>query len=584
MSKDDLNILDTYTKRYKKELTIATSVISGFLLLELPSKISPPETSGESDIISFLDNVWKTTKDNCNLFKNAGRPRLGADRPLFSEGITDYSFLDDEHFFWFSFKQEAFLSAYSIIRKMLSCHYPLEEQTILKLLYGKQLNPADLNSNATSDETSGETKKLDGSHKCGLYNLYKDNEFSLDFSSKIKTLSNHRDFDKKLFSSKGNYKIINKTLFNALKSHKPNILPLRISSKETFNAESLNNLHLLEFTQLLEGRKVDFNGKTITVGAKTLLSIIFGEKYNKRSHQHFLNNYNHICKDMNQNGSISNNSFELADKIYSRYIFEKVFPVSYADTLYRSVYQDKTQYKDFLSGNLNYYAMGSLLPNVFSRDYMLKMAIDSLKYEVHDIPDAGSDAAAIYVNILKADEEFRLQVHLKRFTSMIKLFQRLYFPVYNNYFFLVLWNTVREKTNSDKECVVRLYQYLSLYLNNPETVEQLLDIRKSRFGFNDCDIILGSASKKIVTVPPVIDAIEEHHNLKYTSYHRCLQESFKHCKLDSFDSAANNNEQIKKYKLAAPDFLSLDYINYITNRKPSDIQSFCINAVNNSLY
>lgn len=71
--------------------------------------------------------------------------------------------------------------------------------------------------------------------------------------------------------------------------------------------------------------------------------------------------------------------------------------------------------------------------------------------------------------------QMEIGVWENNYTNLINKLTKHIFPVYDNYFFNTLWNSVRSSVNTDNQCAITLFKLLSDYLNNPLTVNILLN-------------------------------------------------------------------------------------------------------------
>ena len=275
-------------------------------------------------------------------------------------------------------------------------------------------------------------------------------------------------------------------------------------------------------------------------------------------------NAKEIDKDNVQELSDTTNKLTLSDRIYLRYQIEKIFAPSTINCLYQNIVATRNQvYSLCDQDSVDFLASCLKLPNVFTRQYILQMAIDTIaKHYDYDFGDSDFFSNKKEVSALVTYSHsktsysgayVKLNAWKIRYRNLINYLSQIVFPIFENYFFCSLWDMLKRDTPdaTDADNAVKMYALLRDYLNNAENAHDLFDtdnkIINSKPALKDFD------SKKIIH--PILK-YEATSFIDFSLYKQCLIShtlTFK----DGF----------------APDFISLEYLNSLSSRLKEIIQN-----------
>lgn len=393
---------------------------------------------------------------------------------------------------------------------------------------------------------------------------------------------------------------------------------LHMDTDITLTRQELLQLNNLELFQYLSSRRTTKNttpGTTENIIAR--MDCIFASHkkdadFTKKEYRKYLNEYNILREELylpaidgnnNDNPFPPNCKLELVDKLYCRYLIEKEFGLELSDCLYQIISSHKE--KAFLSGNMNLLSECFLLPNTFSRHYILHSALDCLylnflpignrfnplyenddefqkepyydnhfELDKHDITvkqwiekylnpiytpsdtsgylDRISDEDTPPLNIdyskkdySEASFSFLNNLHwIDKYGSMLKTLNRVIFPIYDNFFFKTLWQSIKTICgNDDSLCMVNIFMLLSKYLNNENTLKDLFDINQvfESEGSMVADLIKEHFLSPFPSIK--VDTTHTSDSVDYELYSKCIKAAV-----------------FPKNAKPAPDFLHLDYI------------------------
>lgn len=177
----------------------------------------------------------------------------------------------------------------------------------------------------------------------------------------------------------------------------------------------------------------------------------------------------------------------LSDKIYLRYQIEKVFAPNTINCLYQNVVHTKnTTYALNDQPSVNALAACLRLPNVFTRQYILQMAVDTIsKHFDYNFRNTNffttkklnSNIGMIQSEWLFLNNPQKLINWNNQYSNAINYLEKILFPVYENYFFCALWNAIdeihKDEKYTDAKISIEMYELLQKYLNDPENVKKL---------------------------------------------------------------------------------------------------------------
>lgn len=502
--------------------------------LKLPDYKEITHDANVDDISEWLDLTFLSAKETkCNPFAEPVGCCYFQRNPTSKESKCEEfaELLNNQNFWDYLFKQEAILSTYSMIREMISDYADLDVTSTLKafLPYGELCNTTTSeniyglsyllsNQNERNQKLAQLTKEckflpIDEIHWSISYgkdsNLEKPTRlFGCDetLQSIIKKEAEvagknvdqyYKELSLETLRQKLNKKYSQDNLNNekerALALLKTSKKVMQISSlcrgkKEDINYKDFLNLHNLEFYQVLKNNK-GHNLYPIRYILRPQIQAaeIETAKYTLTDHQKMVTNYLSIIEESKLPGlcQVSNNSerkkkietkFDLSDKVYLRYKMEQAYSIELIDTLYEII--NTHTYSVDLKNMVDIIADCCLLPNPFTRRYILQAAVDNLHYNNIRVPDYGDISERVGL-IADKDSIYRprytkVQLWKKSYSDMIQSLRNYVFPVFNSVFFVSLWEDVRKTVSSDKECAVVLFTLLTKYLNSEKHLKMLL--------------------------------------------------------------------------------------------------------------
>lgn len=480
------------------------------LFLRMPEKEIPSIRQGASkkEVAAWIAEAFKMADCHCG----AAREEYGSffhraveDNAEWEKTQNDMSMLDQIPDFWRDIlKEEAVLAAYSKVRKLLAGINPLSNLQCSELLlpFGPDyILPSEENDNGSAkrygmdyllhhcDSQGRALAVLDeqgnlNSHYAKLKQEELDS-MTFDYPEKLRSRSSASSKRVKDFE----------TLCRDCADLK-RVMPYDfVPGKGLENRKFLLQLNNLEFFQYARGRKQDGKISSLKHYCHAALA---DTKMQQQELRAYFRDYQQMISELRLEGydlqgpnkANPNCCLSLADKIYCRYTLEKVFPFMAVDAMYESVQADKEAY--FLKQNLDYISRIMTLPNALSRHLILQMAVDNLKYEYNKMKDRSKmDPTTLGFSFSKkVDPYMHNQTWMNNYLAMIRVLNGFVIPVYDNYFFSILWESVRtpKKKESESETAVRtdaerlvaLFELLSTYLNDADSVHELLVTAKYR--------------------------------------------------------------------------------------------------------
>lgn len=283
-------------------------------------------------------------------------------------------------------------------------------------------------------------------------------------------------------------------------------------------------------------------------------------------------NCNDYCQYITSVGKMFNilktnkagHKLSLSDRVYLAYKIEKLLAPVTIDCLYQNILNIEEE--NILKNNYNDMINFSLmLPNVFTRQYILQIAVDTIgkhfdgnftdKYFFTDITkNLESEMDALQnKNFISNQQKFSLLVN--RYKKFIDYMALIVFPVYENYFFCTLWNSISKFCDNSTSTFISLYKKLSMYFNNTQNVEKIFNTEKiiMNYGINHNNII----KTHFVNYKSPCD--------KYKVCSKCIEKYKDNVKLYC-QCIKSLKETIKNNNI--PDFINLDYIsgNYFSQK------------------
>lgn len=244
----------------------------------------------------------------------------------------------------------------------------------------------------------------------------------------------------------------------------------------------------------------------------------------------------------------------LSDRIYLAYEIEKFLAPVTIDCLHQNIFN--IQKGNPLKDDYNYIINSCLqLPNVFTRQYILQIAVDTITkhfdenftdtYFLNKITENLESVGIFFEKKDFINQQQKFYFLLNRYQTFIDYMTKIVFPLYENYFFCTLWDSISKSCKSNTATFINFYKKLSIYLNNPENVEKIFNTEKI---IEDCGINVDSIIKTDFINNKDIHCSTCTKQVKYDKYNKTLySECFKALKIFS-----NENH--------IPDFITLDYI------------------------
>lgn len=588
MTNDTKNSSEAVTK-FSERLHHSEIVLEYSLYL---SKALHPNTStgcnqiSKNNITNYLDKI---TDDIWNDFQTFTGDKdfnfFGYKGSYDNKEDLDLSLLSTRSTFWeHALKQHAIISAFDKLRKVIGESYVLSPTERVRV------------SNFTLKHDN--TENFDKYHHGFDFLTMTNTSESLPWlnltvreNNTIPTISNKSNCqyafarDNSLYCENAqNHKRRIEALNARIKKAKLSIEPLYLSPSIGSNPRPETLFSLLEFYNFTVNRHAKESSKVF--GILPILNGHTPEKnFSSIQYNKYITSVNHLlasvaAKEIDKNSvtydyDSSNTAckLNLSDKIYLRYQLEKVFAPSTINCLYQNTVTTKDKIYALNEQNtINLLASCLRLPNVFTRQYILQMAVDTISKH-YDALDKDSDfftkkmeSPALIMTLSRTkynhlNEFYKMDTWVRRYRNAMSYLTQILFPVYENYFFCALWNTVKiaHSKYTDAQIVVEMYKLLQHYLNNQENVENL---------FATDDIIINSL--------PKLDGFELN-NIIHPSFILAEEAGkagkgvdhilYKHCLI----------AHTLTYKdELTPDFISLPYLDKIANKPHKQIQDLYI--------
>lgn len=526
-------------------------------------------------INKIADDVWY----DYNTFVNGGELHFfgykGSDN---SPQEEDLAFLGTSAAFWMhALKQNAVMSTFDKLRKVIGESYILSASERVQI------------SNYTLREE--ETHYFDKYHHGFDFLTMETSTKSLPYlhlttteNNSAPTISNSTRYpnmpkgNRDLYNSNAqNHKRRIEILTRKLTEAGLSISPLYLSPSVDSNTQPDTLFSLLEFFNFTVARRSENSSGTSSI-QPILDAHKIGKNFSPAQYDKYITSVNHLlasiaAKDIDKDSitydsdsSSTSCKLNLSDKIYLRYQIEKVFAPSTINCLYQNTVATKGKiYALHEQNNINLLASCLRLPNVFTRQYILQMAIDTIAkhydYSVHDsdffTKKLKSPALIMNNSVSKYNylNEFnKMDIWIKRYRNTMNYLNHILFPVHENYFFCALWNAVKNTHShyTDAQIAVEMYKLLQLYLNNPENVEKLF------------------ATDNVIINSPTISGRFNPDNIIHPSFKSGKKVDttlYKHCLIAH--TLTYKDELI-------PDFISLSYLDKIADKPHRQIQDLYI--------
>lgn len=579
------------TKKYSSEilekftshLYISEKILKYSLYLQ--KALNLQVTDYKNNFPGCIEKIITEIADDCTNFTN------NYDFNFFGykeNDINDMSILCDCGTFWtHAFKQDAVISAFVKLRKVICesyCMSPVKRIRISNYTLKKEEhfdkchhgfdylsmnNKIILNTNTDNSSISISINK----NKEGLNSTILC-ENAQNHIRRIKSLD--KKFKQAGLSTLPLYLLLND---NPNKKSEP-------EQKSEQKPESL--LSVLEFYDFLVRRSPSrYKEKTIQniKSNDSILPIldayITGKPFTPFKYKEYINCLNKLLSSIEateiDNGSVAYNPCNnedscfpphrlvLSDKIYLRYQIEKVFAPSAINCLYQNILPTRGEvYALNEQDSVNLLASFLKLPNVFTRQYILQMAVDviSQHYDYNfkdsdfftkkmDLTDAIISFASTKYNHL--NNFYKMDTWKSRYRNTINYLSKILFPIFENYFFCALWNIIKNanKNYIDAQIIFEMYILLRDYLNDSTNVKELFA--------TDEIIIKHNSSLKTKNIIHPSFKYDEKATIDTTLYKNCL--------------TANS---LTYKNLLIPDFITYGYLEEIIGKHQTYIQNLYI--------
>lgn len=552
----------------------ASSIMQYSFLLP---KISIVLGQNEAGFSESVEQIATAVYQNCSYFLNDYNYNVFGYKEF---DCPDLSLLSMHSDFWnHIFKQDMILSTFDKLRKIIAESCPINNYQMTR--YSNLTNYDDEYDfvHHGFDYLSGEGTSTNENH---ITLQLSENKNSLNIMSNRKEIyvNSKSSSDEELSSPTASHapnskrRIIN--LHNKLNEAHLSLEPFFLQPHISAETSSLYKVSLLEFYQYT----VYYKGfKDKTRDASSILPILNAHNSINFSIQEY-NNYKNSMYRLLSNISLDiidgnlqpdkkpiTHKLLLSDKIYLRYQIEKLFSPILIDCMYQNTVNTKGK-KHTLTEHLSTIATCSLLPNVFTRHYILQMCLDTIyKHFNYDFRDSyfftrfkeSPRAFATYSNNEAMSSYIKLQVLMDRYYEFMNYLGRFIFPVIENYFFCTLWGNYSSSFPDETPAQIALNIYFRLrkYLNNPKIVHEL---------FKTEDIILSSKTEKPKLKSSHIIkpnfSIDKETKPDTLLYHNCIMAC-----------SPEPNEPL------IPDFISLNYLDEIVNDPRRHMQAFYAKSI-----
>lgn len=488
-------------KTFSHNLSVAKNTLNYSLRLDAAFQENS-ETLNESTICGFTDNlansIWKDMdtfnfdfnffgyKGICHKDKKSGK--------LINE---DLSGLHIKTGFWMHIlKQDAIIFAFDRLRKLICESCPITQYE--RIIYSNYTqssveDPLFGRQNHGFDYLSTEEKS-----KPAYINISVE-----DSCPKITERNSElrKNLDSVLISAHAsNFKRKITALDKQLKSAGIDVSLLRLTSTINSDPENGSLFSLFEFYNFLVKR--DAYPPYPSTGILPIINAHNSEKtFSKREFKNYISSVDSLLGYVNPfflSSIYTKAKYDLSekmmtsDKIYLMNQIEKIFGLLSIDCIYKNIIPTKGEVYDLCDqSSINMLSACLCLPNVFTRQYILQMSIDTItKHFDYDFGDSDFFTQKMYNPNSLASFSHTRNSRLKDFAKLenwknqYKLFMdylvQVLFPVYENYFFCVFWEQVRsqqpEDNNADANTAINMYTLLRDYLNMPDTAKSLFDI------------------------------------------------------------------------------------------------------------
>lgn len=520
-----------------------------------------------NELNSFIDSICNSILKDCFFLFNYGDSNIFGYK---ENNCSDLSVLSLHSHFWeHAFKQDMLLSAFVKLRKIIGENIILTTYQLPQ--FSNFTNDAENEPNSWDNIHHG-LDYLTGWANAALkpYLNIVDTEDTFTIKKNQKPTLSSDDTSSKAPNHYRRIKNIEKKLRSNFNTQALYLYPYKTQNREN----RLKALSVFEFYQFMVYQNYSALSYSIlpiinSHEEERPFSTSTYKKYSK-SISNLLSSITIEPLDRNIHYETTKDTYiehrlSLSDKIYLRYQIEKVFSPIMIDCMYENIEPTiKTTFALDDKATINRLSSCLCLPNVFTRQYIFQMAIDTIiKHNDKDFGD--SDFFTIFqkdhtsimnmarpkVNYLA--QQNKLSIWLGRYCNFVNYLAHMLLPVYENYFFVLLWDAVCKKfpEKSKSQCIIYLYELLRYFFNNEDCVTNLLSTE---------DIILSSQLKNYKLKPEhILHPSFARNDVNTQLYQSCLL-----------------SQNLLKRTNPVPDFLNLQYLNSFAAEASKYIQSYYI--------
>lgn len=508
------------------------------------------------EISEWIGECYKHTETSCRECCNLTSQLFNCtvdDPYAMDTQIVDFARFENDPWFWkFILKQDLIFSAYDKTRKLLATRNPLSGFEFTKLL-------------VPFDNFPNEKNKpfVEMVSKTGLYAYIKNAKESIMPFVALNNGTIQIIHPKKgITDSSGCFNTTNPYCGEAYNSFSTNegkkaehayallnsyfnMNQFSLYAEEPYDGSILMQLNTLELYSCLIGHLVtqEKDAPKKRASAKPIIAAHSSNSFKGQNYKKYRQTYLDIMNNLS--ACTKTKKYALVDEVYCKYQLEKLFAVDTVDCLYQNISENSD--KEKLKSGLDALGACFLLPNVFSRHYIIQMAFDCRLHDYRELPKYESNSTAAVKMENKSIPSMTYEkeaIWLDRFSSSINLLYKFIFPVMENHFFLTLWNSVRSVCDSDDQCLEKLFLVLSEYLNHPDILNELLSINNS-YKMNRKH---GYALFYHYDMERLIRPFKHKEKTDYDLYHQCILAS----------NLSKNTSTI------IPDFLDVRYLESIS--------------------
>ncbi len=497
-------------KKFTMQRLTAESTLKFSLFFDIAFNLKcEGEYRTNEGVLNYLDDLsYSVFKDAISLGNDSDFNFFGYRGNYLNNGPNDkqnedLSILQDRFSFWeHIIHQDCILSAFDILRKLIGESYrmgPSDFTYITNRSFIDDLNETDttpkgfdavihgLDYLTQKEETCGKSGNDHPYYKLGTKN-------GIPFINEIKA-SSRDPLTNKIHSVQKRTQKLQDQIKESGLSTRPLYLfppeeanPGNISIQE--NIDPYSFLSQMEFYSLLPERR-NSNKDGISSNIAPVINAYSEQPFDNGNYKEYCECIKYILKFINSDTLIESvnaddmhkNKMLPSDIIYLLSQIEKVFAPLTINCIYQNIAKTANTPVNLCDQkSINLISQCLRLPNVFSRQYILQMAIDTIAY--HDDYNFKDDD--FLSQKLKEQDSVAFKVHPRDpsrrhvqsildnwfddYRVMMDYLIDIFFPVCENYFFCALWDGVKSMLpeGTDADVAVKMYKILRCYLNNDE--------------------------------------------------------------------------------------------------------------------